>query len=73
MAVSCSLLTLVMLVPAILAATATTFYKHNAYGDEAAWSLGDYSLVLRSVHSVQLTPAITNTAAQLAGPGYMCW
>lgn len=50
-AVSCSLLTLVMLVPALLAATATPFYKRHAYGDETAWSLGDYSHVLRSVDS----------------------
>ena len=50
-AVSCSLLTLVMLVPSLLAATATPFYKRHAYGDETAWSLGDYSHVLRSVDS----------------------
>ena len=46
---SCSLVTLVLLVPAILAATATPFYKRHAYGDEADWALGDYSRVLRSV------------------------
>ena len=48
-AVSCSLVTLVLLVPALLAATATPFYKRHAYGDEADWALGDYRHVLRSV------------------------
>ena len=48
-AVSCSLVSLVLLVPALLTVTATPFYKRHAYGDEADWSLGDYSHVLRSV------------------------
>ena len=48
-AVSCSLVTLVLLVPALLAATATPFYRRHAYGDEANWALGDYRHVLRSV------------------------
>ena len=48
-AVACSLLTLVVLVPALLIATATPFYKRHAYGDEAVWSAADYGHVLRSV------------------------
>ena len=52
-AVACSLLTLVVLVPALLIATATPFYKRHAYGDEAVWSAADYGHVLRSVSRVK--------------------
>ena len=53
----CSLVTLVVLVPALLAATRTPFYTHHAYsgagpGHSARWTPGDYGHVIRCVDTV---------------------
>ena len=53
----CSLGTLVVLVPALLAATRTPFYRHHAYsgagpGHSASWTPGDYGHVIRCVDTV---------------------
>ena len=46
MCIMCALATLLIMIPAILYMSATKFYQHYAYGDQAVWTVGDYTHVV---------------------------